>query len=88
MANSVDPDQTAPLGGLIWVRTVCLGLSVQKLRIITVSGSSAGFSYLLAMEQHLSHDMTNQQNDCVPSEDSDQPGHPPSLISLRCVLNR
>ena len=22
----------------------------------------------------------NQQNDCVPSEDSDQPGHPPSLI--------
>ena len=27
----------------------------------------------------------NQQNDCVPSEDSDQPGH---LISLPCVLNR
>ena len=22
----------------------------------------------------------NQQNDCAPSEDSDQPGHPPSLI--------
>ena len=21
---------------------------------------------------------------CAPSEDSDQPGHPPSLISLRC----
>ena len=29
----------------------------------------------------------NQQNECAPSEDSDQPGHPPSLISLRCVLN-
>ena len=29
----------------------------------------------------------NQQNDCAPSEDSDQPGHPPSLISLRCALN-
>ena len=28
----------------------------------------------------------NQQNDCAPSEDSDQPGHPPSLISLRCAL--
>ena len=28
----------------------------------------------------------NQQCDCAPSEDSDQPGHPPSLISLRCVL--
>ena len=26
----------------------------------------------------------NQQNVFVPSEDSDQPGHPPSLISLRC----
>ena len=29
----------------------------------------------------------NQQSDCAPSEDSDQPGHPPSLISLRCALN-
>ena len=29
----------------------------------------------------------NQQNECAPSEDSDQPGHPSSRISLRCVLN-
>ena len=29
----------------------------------------------------------NQQNECAPSEDSDQPGHPPSLISLRCALS-
>ena len=43
MANTVDPDQTAPLGAvcssrssLIWVCTVCPGLSVRKLRIITV----------------------------------------------------
>ena len=28
----------------------------------------------------------NQQNDCSPSKDSDQPRHPPSLISLRCAL--
>ena len=27
----------------------------------------------------------NQQNDCVPSEDSDQPGHPPSLIRVFAV---
>ena len=27
----------------------------------------------------------NQQNDCVPSEDSDQPGHPPSLIRVLTV---
>ena len=33
MANSVDPDQPAPL---IWVCTVCPGISVQKLRITTV----------------------------------------------------
>ena len=26
--------------------------------------------------------MTNQQNDCAPSEDSDQPGHLPSLIRV------
>ena len=27
----------------------------------------------------------NQQNDCAPSEDSDQPGHPPSLIRVFAV---
>ena len=27
----------------------------------------------------------NQQNACVPSEDSDQPGHPPSLIRISAV---
>ena len=37
MANSVDPDQTAPVGGdLIWVCTVCQGMSIQTLMIITV----------------------------------------------------
>ena len=29
------------------------------------------------------HDRTNKMA-CGPSEDSDQPGHPPSLISFRC----
>ena len=29
------------------------------------------------------HGKTNKMA-CVPSEDSDQPGHLPSLISLRC----
>ena len=33
-----------------------------------------------------SHDKTNKMA-CAPSEDSDQPGHRPSLISLRCALN-
>ena len=30
--------------------------------------------------------MTKPTNDCVPSEDSDQPRHPPSLISVCCAL--
>ena len=37
MAKSVDPDQT-----LIWVRTVCPGISVRKLRIITVTRMHTG----------------------------------------------
>ena len=37
MANSVDPDQTAPRSSLIWVCTVCPGISIRKLRIITVT---------------------------------------------------
>ena len=32
------------------------------------------------------HDKTSKLT-CAPSEDSDQPGHLPSLISLRCALN-
>ena len=35
-------------------------------------------------KKKMSRLMKNQQNDCAPSEDSDQPGHPPSLISLHC----
>ena len=30
----------------------------------------------------------NQQSDCAPSEDSDQPGHPPSLIRVFAVRMR
>ena len=37
IANSVDPDQTAPRISLIWVCTVRPDLSVRKLRNITVS---------------------------------------------------
>ena len=30
----------------------------------------------------------NQQSDCAPSEDSDQPGHPPSLIRIFAVRTK
>ena len=36
-------------------------------------------------KNHLNHLMTNQQYGCAPSEDSDQPGHPPSLIRVFAV---
>ena len=36
IANSVDPDQTAPRSSLIRVYTVCPDLSVRKLRNIMV----------------------------------------------------
>ena len=32
------------------------------------------------------HEKTNEMT-FAPSEDSDQPGHPPSLIILRCALS-
>ena len=34
---------------------------------------------------YMSRDMKNKQNCCAPSEDSDQPGHPPSLIRVFAV---
>ena len=35
--------------------------------------------------RHMSRLMTKSANDCAPSEDSDQPGHPPSLIRVFAV---
>ena len=34
MANSADPDQTAPLGSLIWVYTDCSDLLSQYLKFL------------------------------------------------------
>ena len=58
IANSVDPDQTAPRSSLIRVCTVCPAVSVRKLRIITV------FCVLLmfidfTLTNELPHDKTN-----------------------------
>ena len=41
----------------------------------------------LLLRKHSNKWATSWQMICAPSEDSDQPGHPPCLISLRCVLN-
>ena len=66
IANSVDPDPTAHVGGLILLYT----LLRSKFRIITVT---------LLCEPW--HDKINKMT-CAPNEDSDQPGRPPSLIRV------
>ena len=40
---------------------------------------------MISFNPDLSRDITNQQNGFAPSEDSDQPGHPPSLIRVFAV---
>ena len=56
------------------------------------------FSYALGFRIHdcvltdlfkieLPHDKTNKMT-CAPSEDSDQPGHPPSLIRVFAVMKK
>ena len=38
MANSVDPDQTAPLSSLIWICTICLDLFIEFLLWVLILG--------------------------------------------------
>ena len=48
---------------------------------------NAKVPFLMSLLKYESaHDKTNKMI-CAPSEDLDQPGHPPSLISLRCVFS-
>ena len=39
----------------------------------------------IVFNRKMSRLVKNQHNDCAPSEDSDQPGHPPSLIRFFAV---
>ena len=55
---------------LIWVNTFCPDQFVPKVRVILHTSATT---------------WQNQQSDCAPSEDSDQPGHPPSLIRAFAV---
>ena len=68
-----DADGMANSVDVICVCTDSPDLSVWKLRIIKVM--SGWYRKWAATWQ-------NQRNECAPSEDSDQPGHPPSLIRL------
>ena len=60
-------------GKIIFFHKCCLPVNVWVFVLQTLS------------KYHLNHLMTNQQYGCAPSEDSDQPGHPPSLIRVFAV---
>ena len=67
---------------LIWVYTEQTGhfvlLCCGSFVVVALSVVYAGYYIWAATWQ-------NQQNECAPSEDSDQPGHPPSLIRVLAV---
>ena len=69
---------------------ICLGAKVLSTIFMGMPISAGIFGvmsfstkYLLGVSFKMSHE--NQQNECAPSEDSDQPGIPPSLIRVFAV---
>ena len=75
---------------LPWSQTPQIGFLVTWLNYENKRRRSAcnGISAVVVCSQiptcELQHDKTNKMT-CAPSENSDQPRHPPSLISLRCL---
>ena len=69
MANSVDPDQTA-LSRAVWSGSTMFAQIRPKTKYCYGKWATS---------------WQNQQSDCAPSEDSDQPEHPPSLIRVFAV---
>ena len=72
----------------IQIRTTCPSLQITT---DAVSIGEQGSPVLYLPIEHLSsyklpHNK-NQQNDCAPSEDLDQPGHPPSPIRVFAVCS-
>ena len=68
MPNSVDPEQS-----LIWVCTVCPGLSVRKLRIITVMNlTDLWFNSIVFQSYKMSHVMRKPAFGVFDQVDSNQ----------------
>ena len=57
----------------------------QKNSGLLYKGEGCNGSALVVSKSIWAASWQNQQNDCAPSEDSDQPGHPPSLIRVFAV---
>ena len=99
--DSKDSDQTGRMPRLIWIFAGCtchfVGFDMRRL----ISKSFFGITILKVRCSGPKHCSSismwcflivtgaatwqNQQSDCAPSEDSDQPGHPPSLIRVFAV---
>ena len=81
-AHREDSDQTGWMPRLIGVFAGC------TLILLVLSWGSSynqnGYLYKTDWMHNWATTWQNQQSDCAPSEDSDQPGHLPSLISLCC----
>ena len=62
------------------LRGVCL-----RLKRSCITSVSSYYSYIPVVPRIWAASWQNQQNDCAPSEDSDQPGHPLGLIRVFTV---
>ena len=60
------------------------GSKLSPLKFLCKSNQQPWNGKLICPKSEMSHCTTKQTKWCAPSKDSDQPGHPPSLISLRC----
>ena len=65
------------------------GSPAQKSNLLTTAPLSFLIQKFLCTKTYddydMSHDTTKPKNECAPSEDSDQPEHPPSLIRVFAV---
>ena len=80
-----------PLDSLLgWASSRGSGETAQMRRLAWTFVARIGDKHQIRlMRSNWGATWENQQkkNTCVPSEDSDQPGHPPSLVSFHCALN-
>ena len=74
------PPVTSPDYDYLHLKLISLKNNGQ-CKLCRILGSSRNF----CPEEIWAASWQNQQNACAPSEDSDQPGHPPSLIRVFAV---
>ena len=82
---------------LLWASSEGSGETARMRRLAWTFAARIGYKYQIRLTRSIytslfqsiieqKHDKTNKMS-CVPSEDSDQPGHPSSLIIVFAVLS-